>query len=231
MASAVYLAYAIAQLVLTVFLVRLYLRDRHWTLLAFAINVAGICYDNLAIGFGHLIGPGPTLMALNYPRYLIHATTTPLIGMLGLYLARNAGVAWAWGRKALVIFWAITIPILALAIYNDLIMLRLEPAYSAGTLRYANAAAEGPPLPAIVGMLMVLVCGVAIIIRARWPWLFLGALVMFVLAAAAASLGLVANLGEVAFVSGVVATCMRFPRLTREEFQRRHPVAVPAPAP
>lgn len=210
MVTAAYLAYAVTQLVLLVLAARLFSRNPHWILIPFLVNVFGLFYDNLAIGLGHLIGPGQTLMALNYPRYLIHALTTSLFGLVGLHLARHAGVKWAQGRGMLVVFCVITLPALARAIYIDLIMLRMEPVVSMGTLRYANASVNGPPLPEIVSILMVIVCGIGIARHTRWPWLLLGALVMFVLAALAPTIGIVANLGEIALVAGIVATAHRF---------------------
>ncbi|MEI7769201.1 MAG: hypothetical protein WCI67_04385 [Chloroflexales bacterium] len=212
MVIAAYVLYAAIQIALLAFAIRLLLRDRHWLLAAFVINVFGLAYDNLAIGLGSLIGPGDTLMALSYPRYAIHALTTPLFGMIGLCLAQSAGVGWARSRAASTAFWAITLPALAWAIYTDLIALRLEPATSMGTLRYANAAASGAPIPAIIAITLLIICGGGILARARWPWLLIGALVMFATAGSAAKLGVVANLGEIALVAGIVATAQRFPR-------------------
>lgn len=228
MVTAAHLVYALAQLAMLVLALRLLARDRHWTLAIFVINIAGLVYDNLVIGFGHLIGPGDTLMALNYPRFLVHALTTPLLGMLGLYLTRNAAVEWAWGRKALITFWVVSLSMLGWAVYNDLVLLRMEPAFFAETVRYANEAVQGPPLPAIASMTLVMFCGIAVFVRARWAWLFLGSLIVFTTAAFAASIGVVANLGEVFFVAGAVATGYRFPRLSREEHLRRQRVLSPA---
>ncbi len=212
MVTTAYLCYAAVQLVMFTFLVRLVARDRHWLLVACAINVFGLVYDNLILGLGYLLGPGPTLMALNYPRYLIHALTTPLFGLLGLYLARNAGARWARGRAATVIFWLLTVPALARAIYLDLIILRLEPVATMGPLRYSNASLSAPPLSEITVIVLLIVCGAGLLARARWPWLLLGSLLMFIAAGLAPKIGVVANLGEVALVAGIVATAWRFPR-------------------
>lgn len=223
MVTAAYLVYALAQLALLVMVVRLLLRDRHWTYAVLTVNVAGLVYDNLILGFGAQIGAGATLMALNYPRFVIHALTTPLLGMIGLYLARNAAVEWAWGRRALISFWALSLAALAWSAYTDLALLRLE-LVSEGALRYRNAGVSGPPLPAITAMVLLMFAGMGVIIRTRSAWLFTGALVMFSAAAFAASIGLVANLGEIVLVAGLVVTGMRFQRLGQEEFARRQRV-------
>jgi hypothetical protein len=222
MVTAAYIGYAAVQLVLLASLVRLFARHPHWVLVPFLINVFGLAYDNLAVGAGQLIGPGPLLMALSVPRYAIHALTTPLYGLVGLHLARHAGVRWAQGRGMLIVFTLITLPALALGIYTDLIVLHMEPVVSMGTLRYANASASGPPLPSIAAIIMLIACGIGVAIHTRWPWLLLGALVMFVMAGAAAKVGVISNFGEIAMVAGMVATGYRFLPLSA-------PAARPAP--
>lgn len=206
MVSTAYLAYAFAQFGLLVTAIRLFIRNPHWVLVPFLINTTGLVYDNLAIGFGHLIGPGQTLMLLNYPRYIIHATTTSFLGLLGLYLAQQAGVAWAKQRPMVIAFWCVTLLALSRGIYIDLIKLDMVQTFDMGTLRYSNAAMTGAPFSEIAAILMVMVCGLGIAIHNRWPWLFLGALTMFIMASLAAKIGVIANLGEIALVAGIVVT-------------------------
>lgn len=222
MVTIAYVCYALTQLVLLGFAVRLFARNPHWIFIPFLINVFGLAYDNLMIGLGHLLGPGQTLMALNYPRYFIHALTTSLFGLLGLHLARHAGVRCAQGRGMLISFLLITLPALARAIYVDLIMLRMVPVESMGTLRYANAFVSGPPLSEIVSILLVIVCGIAVVAHTRWPWLLVGSLVMFIMAAIAPTIGIIANFGEIALVVGLVTTGYRF--LPQEQVARQ-PIA------
>lgn len=210
MITLAYMVYAAVQFALLFLAARLFSRNPHWIMVPFLINVFGLSYDNLIIGLGHLIGPGPTLLALNYPRYAIHALTTSLFGVLGLHLARQAGVGWAQGRGVTIAFWVITLPTLARAIYIDLITLRMEPVLSMGTLRYANASAGGPPISEIVSIVLLIICGIGIAVHTRWPWLLLGSLVMFTMASIAPTIGIVANFGEIALVAGIVITAHRF---------------------
>ncbi len=155
MVTAVHVVYAAAHLALLAMAVRLLIRDRRWTLLLLSVSIAGLVYDNLVIGLGHLIGPGATLMGLNYPRFLIHAITTPLLGILGLDLVRNTTIEWAWSRRAAVSFWLLTLSMLAWGFYNDVILLTMEQVNFAETVRYANAAVKGPPLPALTVMVLL----------------------------------------------------------------------------
>lgn len=224
MVTAAHLVYALAQLGLLILIIRLLARDRHWTLALLAVNVAGLVYDNLVLALGYLAGPGDMLMALNYPRFLVHALTTPLLGMLGLYLARNAAVEWAWGRRALITFWVLSLSALAWSAYTELGLLRLELVADGGALRYRNAGTSGPPLPAITAMVLLMFAGMGVFIRTRWAWLFVGALVMFSAAAFASTIGVIANLGEVALVAGLAFTSRAFGRLSREEFAQRQRV-------
>ena len=47
--------------------------------LAVAIICAGMAYDNFAVAVGRFIGYGDALMAINVPRYWIHALFVPML--------------------------------------------------------------------------------------------------------------------------------------------------------
>lgn len=228
MATFAHVVYAVAHLALLVLTIRLFARDRRWTLLLLGVSIAGLAYDNLVIGLGHLIGPGDTLMALNYPRFLIHVVTTPLLAILGLDMVRNTTIEWAWGRRAAISFWLLTVAMLAWGAYNDLVLLRMEPVTFGETVRYANAAVKGPPLPALVVMVLLMFCGIGVFVRTRWPWLLVNTIVMFTAAAFAASIGVVANLGELALMLGLVLTAQRFPMISRAEALAQQKTLTPA---
>lgn len=206
MVTAAFLGYGLAHLWLLGLGVRLLRRDHHWAYLIICLSIATLVYDNVVVGLGGLIGEGALLRSLNYLRFVLHALTTPLLIMAGLALARRAGVRWAGTRAAAAAFAALTAVMLAWAVRDNILNLQLEPARSAGTLRYANGAMSGPPVPELATVVALLVCGGAIYARSRWPWMLAGAATMFVLAAVAASLGVVSNLGEVALMSGLIAT-------------------------
>jgi uncharacterized membrane protein YhhN len=79
-----------------------------------------------------------------------------------------------------------------------------------GVLRYVNDfhLFKGPPIPAVVTVLVVLIFGAVLWRTIKWPWLCLGSLLMF-LTAAATGFPLLQNVGEVAFAAGLVSTMIR----------------------
>lgn len=218
MVTAAHLIYAALHVALLVVALRLLGRDRRWTMAILAITIASLVYDNLVIGLGHLLGPGELLQSLNFPRFLAHAIFTPLLGIIGLELARNGSVDWAWTRRGAISFWVLVLSAIAWGLYTDVAQLRMEPAFAGETVRYANANAGGPPLPALTVMSLLMFAGLGLIIRHRWPWLFLGAVAMFTIAAFASGLGIVANLGEVLLLASIVISAQRFPALSRAAY-------------
>ncbi|MEI7772257.1 MAG: hypothetical protein WCI67_19865 [Chloroflexales bacterium] len=234
MVTAVHVIYAAAHLAMLWMSIRLFARDRRWTLLALAVTIAGLVYDNLVLGLGSLIGPGATLMSLNYPRFVIGAITLPLLGMLGLDLARNTTIEWAWTRRAAVSFWLLTLSMLAWGLAYDVVSLRMvltptdAASYATEALRYTNDAVKGPPLPALTVMTLLMFCGIGVFVRTRWPWLLVNAIIMFTVAAFASGFGIVANLGELVLIVGLVLTAQRFPMISRVEALARQKKLTPA---
>lgn len=91
----------------------------------------------------------------------------------------------------------------------------LGPAYVCGPEAEVHRVGPGPVV-AIVMNGVVLGVGVALWLARRWPWLVLGAGAMFVAAAGGPAWGAyaapVANVGEIGFVVGLIATAQRFAR-------------------
>ena len=209
--SIVYIIYGLIQVALLVMAYRMWRENNRLYLAFLCAVILGLAYDNLVIGFGRFIGAGSLLQTLNFPRYLIHALFTPTMMIVGLNLARNAGIRWAWGKTGTAIFVTLTALMIALGVYLDVIRLKLETAFDNGTIRYANANAEGPPIPAIITIIVLIVCGVAVFLRHRWAsWLLIGSILMFLTSAAGSALGFVTNIGEIALTAGMVLTARRF---------------------
>ena len=108
MISLVYLGYGILQVVLLIMAIRELIIYKRLYLLFLVLALVGLTYDNLAVGIGRFVGEGALLESINLPRYVIHAMITPLLIMVGLQFARNAGVSWAFGRKTTMFFIVIT---------------------------------------------------------------------------------------------------------------------------
>ncbi|RKE06760.1 hypothetical protein [Catellatospora citrea] len=193
-----------------------------------AVICVGLAYDSTAVAIGRLLGFGPTLEAVNAPRYWSHAVLTPLLVVAGAALAARLGVT-ALRRQAVRIAGGVLVAaLIALGVAADIVGLRLEPREYADTLRYGNAAAAGPPIPAIVTMLVLVVIGILVWRTARFPWLLLGALAMFAAAGAGAAHFWLGNVGELLLQLAVVATVLRAAR-PAPDTTAPHPAHEPLP--
>lgn len=205
MTSVIMAAIGVAMLVVAA--LALYLTPRVG---AVAVLVAAIClglaYDNIAVGVGRLIGYGDILSAINMPRFWIHAVLVPPLIIVAGNLVGRLGVEQARSRNVTLGGWVLVAMLIAIGIVDDVARLDLQPENTADALRYINAGADGPPLPAIITVLAVLVLGTMAFRYAGFPWLFLGALVMLI----AAPIGTVAlwvgNLGELVLMLSVLLT-------------------------
>lgn len=209
--STAHLLYGTVLLVCLIVAVRLWQSQRVLYLLLLTLTILALVYDNYVVGFGRFIGEGDLLQSLNLPRYLLHAFFTPLMIMVGFFLARNAGVQWARSNVALYIFGGITVAMIALGTMVDVVNLDLEFAIQGDTMRYANAASEGPPIPAIVSIILLIGCGISIWRNSRWVWLMVGAIVMFIASAGGSAFGVLTNLGELALAISLIYTAKQFP--------------------
>ncbi len=194
-----------------------------------ALTTAGLVYDNGLISLGSLIGLGDTLQMLSYPRYVLHALVTPMMIFAMVQIAGAAEIRFAqlpavrWGAAAL------SIVLIPVGIFEDLVGLELQPACFQGVVRYASSVAEpalcspdqpvvaatgGPPIPSVTAVIVVLILGMALWRQRGWPWAFLAGLIMLIGAAFPMSrFGLLPGNGaEVVFVAGYAASAARFAR-------------------
>lgn len=206
-----YFCYGLVHVALLVLSVRLWRRDGHRVGLLLCASVCTLVYDNFIISLGSFIGDSSLLRGLNYVRYVLHVLTTPLLIYYGLVLAASAGLAWARTRPAQVGLATLSIVMMAWAASDNLLNLQMQLTSYVGTLRYANAGIHGPPVPELVTISALIVYGVAVFMRTRWAWMAVGSIVIFILAGAGPALGLLGNFGEIALMSGLVATVWRFP--------------------
>lgn len=211
MISVLLVAIAVCMLVLSALAARAR-RTAGPAALLVAVICAGLAYDSAAVAIGRALGFGPTLEAVNAPRYWIHAALTPLLIVAAAGLATRLGVT-LLARPALRIAGGVAVAaLIALGAATDIVALRLSPETYADSLRYVNTATAGPPVPAIVTIVVLIAIGALLWRTAGVPWLCLGGIVMFVAAAAGFAHFWVGNLGELALQLGVVATVLRAAR-------------------
>jgi hypothetical protein len=213
MISLLFAAFALAHLCLTVWLVRSALSRRSPHTWLVAVVAAGLVYDNGIVALGSTIGAGDLLLALNLPRFVVHALVTPLLIVFAAGAARDAGLAWARPRAVRAGFWLLTAALVVYGVVTELVGLTLVPGREGDALRY-SAAESALPVPAVATVVVLLVVGVALLVRARSGWMLLGAAVMFAASAVPAVPLAVGNLGEVALIAGLALTARRADRVS-----------------
>ena len=205
MTSVIMVAIGAAMLVVAAFAFRLTSRVGAVAILLGAISL-GLAYDNIAVAVGRLVGYGDTLSAINLPRFWIHAIAVPLLIVVAGNLVGRLGVEQARTRNVTLGGWALVVMLMVIGFVEDVVRLDLEPEDAGDALRYVNAGFDGPPLPAIITVLAILVLGVMAFRYAGFPWLFVGALVMLIAAPIGSMLLWVGNLGELVLMLSMLVT-------------------------
>ncbi|HUN23955.1 MAG TPA: hypothetical protein PK299_12575 [Anaerolineales bacterium] len=196
--SILFLVITAIMLYLTVQAFQIWQSSKQWIALICAAVALGIAYDNLIVGIGMWVGEGSLLQSLNLPRYVFHAILTPMMAIFGFGLLRRAGIKWAQSPIAMAIVCLVATALIALGLYTDVFAGTLHLANEFGTLRYgSDSPIPGPPIPAVLTIVILMVCGLVLAIQRKWWYLLLGAVVMFVAAGAGAGIFWIANLGEV----------------------------------
>jgi hypothetical protein len=174
--------------------------------------LAGLFYDTLIIGIGSFIGEGSLLKALNAGRFYVHGLLTPTMMIFGFGVLRKAGVKWAQNKTTHIVVCIFATLLIVLGAYSDILRLDLHAKTVADILRYVNEGGmKGPPIPAILTIIFLIVAGISLWRNTGWMWLAVGAIVMFI--AAGAGMGdmfYIGNIGEVVLGFANVYTAKKF---------------------
>lgn len=167
--------------------------------------LASLIYDCWAIAAGRLFGEGPMLQKLSLPRFYTHALFTPLLIIFALGVARRVGAKWAGSRAFHAVVCLFALALIVMGIKEDIINLSLVPKTLGDSLRYTNAAAHGPPVPAILVNIFFLLIGGWLWYRTKSALFFLGSLFMFIIAPLTPKLPLLGNFGELGISFAIIA--------------------------
>ncbi len=209
MLTALYALFAVVQLALGVWAVALYRRRPSLGAFTVALPIVLLVWDNAVVAIGAAVGEGALLRLLSYPRFAGHAFLTPIWIITAFEFARRAGVPWLQSRGSRVAEWVLYGAMVVLGVIRSLVLLDMQPVRQAELLYYTNKGGfPGPPIPALVMVLVVIVVGFLLLRRLGWPWMLIGGVVMFLAAAVPTSaVGFwVSNLGEVALSLALVLT-------------------------
>lgn len=212
MLTVLYIVFVAAFAYLTWQSVGVYQSKRSSYALLLLIVLAGLAYDVLIIFIGRFIGEGDLLKTMNAGRYLVHGLATPAMIIFGFGVLRNAGVQWAQSRMTHIVICVVVTLLIALGVYEDVLALDLQTKSVLDTLRYTNEGGmKGPPIPAMLTILFLIVAGISLWRKTGWWWLAAGSIFMFI--AAGAGMGdmfYIGNLGEVVLGIGNVLTARKF---------------------
>lgn len=217
-------AIALAEVALFIVVLRIWRRGRDVKVgesIVLLVILTGVIYDNVLLAFGgDWFGEGQTLEWLSYPRYLMHGLFTPLLIIFCALSADRLNVPGYRKRETLTIWGAVTFFAIWFGLIGDLVNLEIGPNITDGLLSYKHIGQAGPPIAEIATVVSMLIIGGAMQRHARWPWVFVSALIMFVIAAFFIDNGVLANIGELILLSGGAATAaeaIRRVRIEREE--------------
>jgi hypothetical protein len=209
MLTAAYAFFAVAQAALAAWALSLYRRRPSVGALTLLLPIAAVVYDNTAVSLGSLIGHGPLLEALSFPRFLGHAVLTPIWIVTAVAFATRSGGFQGRKRAFARGSWVLYALMVAVGLVNSVLLLSYEPVIQEDLVYYTNGGGlPGPPLPSITMTLVVIALGAVVGRRVRWPWMLGGALFMLVAAAVPSEVAgfVISNSGEVVMAASLVAT-------------------------
>ena len=166
-------------------------------------------WDNAVVALGAAVGPGDLLIALSWPRFIGHALLTPIWILTAFEYARRVDVPWLQGRGSRIAEWVLYLAMAGLGFLRSVVLLQFEEVRQGELFYYTNGGGfPGPPIPALVMVVLVVIAGVLVLRRTGWPWMLVGGIAMFIAAAVPISVAgfLTSNAGEVALSLALVAT-------------------------
>ncbi len=178
MAQFLYPFYTLAYIGLLIWAIFLWFRGSSLALAIIFAIIVGLLYDNAVIGYGIYMGESELLLNMNKLRFLIHGVLTPLLILAALNQAKRFGIETAGKRWMQILFIVVALIFIGLGL-AEFSNIHMEPVYFSGTLRYVDTNST-PPIPSIVTIVITAVLGIVIWRKAKWPWLFAAAAVMFV---------------------------------------------------
>jgi hypothetical protein len=174
-----HLLIAIIELVVIWFAVKLCRNSVSVAMIVLPIVLASMIYDNTVLGLGNLIGVGETLKTLSFVRFFVHYLVVPLFVVIGVELAHRAGARWAT-TVTRSLSWLVAFGLATTDIFTKFVSIKLEPVMFMGVLRYANAQSGSVPIITIIVNVFMILIGIGLWIRLKWPWLFWGSIFSFV---------------------------------------------------
>ena len=171
-----------------------------------------LLFDNVILSLSAISFGQNWYLSASWLRYFAHVLVLPPLVVAAQRLTATAGASWASNRIIAHAAIGLSIAGIAIGIATELVDLRLVAETLQGHQRYVSTSGL-PPIATIATNLIVLLLAAVIWRHSGWPWLFAGALSIFVINAAmgGSDWGIIAgNLAEVGFIYAWVATLFHF---------------------
>ncbi|MEY2625246.1 MAG: hypothetical protein EBT64_06805 [Gammaproteobacteria bacterium] len=224
MYSELFLFQALLQAVLVVWLWRVWKSTGLLVAGLLLIPQFGLVYDNLIVGAGRFIGFSPLLEAISWPRFWIHwLFGTWLIVVAGVAL-RLAGFQFMRGTRPMLIFCSLTFALMMYDLphfWNERLypvcefdLIRYSTAVSADTLCFEGqqVVRSSPPIPSIITCFVVIGSGALLMFKRKFPWMFLGGVLMLASAMPPLRNFKLDNFGEILIAGGCIWALSHFSR-------------------
>ena len=184
------------------------------------VVILALIYDNTILAFGHLIGEGELLKALNYGRFLLHAVFTPLLILFSFFVLKEANIRFAQKAWVMYVFSGLTVVAMVAEYFFQLkhLTLKVEKAY--GVVSYTSAeSATGPPIMILLVVAAILVAGIILAWKRKWWWMVIGTVVMGVGSALSLLVesNAIPNLLELTLIVSLMLTAIHFSKIAQSK--------------
>lgn len=230
MYSLMFLGFAIAQVLLFVWLWKIARRTDFKAAYMLLVPQFFLIWDNLRVAGGIVIGFGDLLQALTWPAFWAHWLSGCWLIIASGSLLRLAGVPWAQPKWVMGSFCLLATALML----HDIPLFwtqQLYPACEFDLIRYSGQVSEatrcfadqelvksGPPIAPIVTCYVVIVSGIVFWRKTGWPWLSIGGIVMLLTALVPAlNRHRLDNLGEVFIVGGAIVSFWLLSRASADQ--------------
>ncbi|WP_101757812.1 hypothetical protein [Oceanicoccus sp. KOV_DT_Chl] len=211
MANYVLAAYAVIIIVLFIWSFRWgdNASPRLWLL---RLMMFGMCYDNVMQAIGNWAIETQWYLPMSYPRWALHVMVLPFLTMFGVSIMALAGIRLGTNKLLINLVWVIIALSIVYGVWSDVINQQLMVVEPLGVTKYTSAH-SAPPYPTLFANAAVVAMSIAIWRVSGWPWLFAGALFIFLVNGSTAGQEwsfLSGNMAEVVFMFALLNTERHF---------------------
>lgn len=184
-------------------------------LLLLRAMLVGMIYDNTIVAIGPWCVDVFWYELASVLRFVLHSAVLPFLTLFALSIMVDAKVLVARNKLLRAFLWLFTCAALAYGLWHEVLMLELEVKDALGHAKMGSVS-KLPPIATILTNIAVLPMAAAVWRRGQWPWMFAGALFIFLLngSTGAQPWGFIAgNFGEVVFILALLKTERHFSRI------------------